>query len=86
MWTRRAGELPLPTVLAIGGAVLGLLVAALARWATGVGARRRASLARRRLTEAATDVGRELVIAPLDAELAEMTRLHELVAHLHGTS
>ena len=40
------GELPLPTVLAIGGAALGLLVAALARWATAVGARRRASIAR----------------------------------------
>ena len=76
------GELPLPTVLAIGGAVLGLLVAALARWATGVGARRRASIARRRLVAAATDVGRDLVIAPIDIELATMSRLHELVARL----
>ena len=76
------GELPLPTVLAIGGAALGLLVAALARWATGVGARRRASIARRRLVTAATDVGRDLVIAPLDSELATMTRLHELVEQL----
>ena len=76
------GELPLPTVLAIGGAALGLLVAALARWATGIGARRRASIARRRLVAAATDVGRELVIAPLDTELATMARLHELVAQL----
>ena len=76
------GELPLPTVMAIGGAALGLLVAALARWATGVGARRRASIARRRLVAAATDVGRDLVIAPLDTELATMTRLHELVARL----
>jgi GTPase Era involved in 16S rRNA processing len=76
------GELPLPTMLAIGGAALGLLVAALARWATGVGARRRASIARRRLVAAANDVGRDLVIAPLDNELATMTRLHELVAQL----
>jgi GTPase Era involved in 16S rRNA processing len=76
------GDLPLPTVLAIGGAALGLLIAALARWATGVGARRRASIARRRLVAAATDVGRDLVIAPLDAELATMTRLHELVGQL----
>ena len=28
------------------------------------------------------DVGRELVIAPLDAELATLGRLHELVAEL----
>lgn len=76
------GALSLPTVLAIGGAALGLLVAALARWATGVGARRRASVAGRRLVAAATDVGRDLVIAPLDTELATMTRLHELIARL----
>lgn len=76
------GELPLPTALAIGGALLGLLVAALARWGTGVGATRRASVARRRLVEAATEVGHQLVIAPLDAELATMTRLHELVGQL----
>jgi hypothetical protein len=59
-----------------------LLVAVLARWATGVGARRRASIARRRLVAAATDVGREMVIAPIDAELATMTRLHDLVGQL----
>jgi GTPase Era involved in 16S rRNA processing len=76
------GQLPLPTVLVFGGAALGLLVAALARWATGVGARRRASVARRRLVAAATDVGRDLVIAPLDTELATMTRLQDLVARL----
>jgi len=76
------GELPLPTVLTVGGAVFGLLLAGLARWATGVGARRRASIARRRLVAATTEVGRDLVIAPLDAELATMSRLHELVAQL----
>ena len=77
------GELPLPTVLTIGGAMLGVLVAALARWATGIGASRRASIARRRLVAATSDVGRQLVIAPLDAELATMARLHDLVAQLH---
>lgn len=76
------GALPLPVVLAGGAALAGLLLAGLARWATGVGARRRAAVARRRLTAAATDVGRELVIAPLDAELATLGRLHELVAEL----
>ena len=35
--TADVGELPLPTVLAIGGALLGLLLAAIARWATGSG-------------------------------------------------
>jgi hypothetical protein len=80
--TVRIGELPLPTLLTVGGATLGLLLAALARWATAVGAHRRASIARRRIVAAAGDVGRDLVMAPLDAELAAMTRLHELVAQL----
>ena len=82
--TAEVGRLPVPTVLAIGGAAAGLLVAALARWATAVGARRRASIARRRLVAATTEVGRELVIAPLDIELATMARLHGLVARLRG--
>jgi hypothetical protein len=41
-------------------------------------ARRRASTAHRRLA-AATTLGREMVIAPIDAELATMRRLHELI-------
>lgn len=76
------GRLPLPTLLALGGAAAGLLVAAMARWATGAGARRRSGVARRRLNAAATEVGRELIIAPLDAELATLSRLHELVRRL----
>ncbi len=80
--TAEVGALPLPTVLAVGGALLGLLVAALARAANRVGARRRASSTRRRLVAATTGVGRELVIAPIDAELATMARLRGLVRQL----
>ena len=82
--TADLGRLPVPTVLAVGGAALGLLLAALARRATAVGARRRAAVARRRLVAAATDVGRQLVIAPLDAELETMTRLRDLTVRLRG--
>jgi hypothetical protein len=82
--TPELGVVPWPTVLAIGGAAAGLLLAAVAGWATRVGARRRAAVARRRLSEAATGVGRELVIAPLDAELVTLARLHELVGRLRG--
>jgi 50S ribosome-binding GTPase len=82
--TPELGAVPWPTVLAIGGAAAGLLLAALAGWATRVGARRRAAVARRRMSEAATGVGRELVIAPLDAELATLARLHELARRLRG--
>ena len=80
--TAEIGALPLPTVLAVGGALLGLLVAALARTANRVGARRRASSTRRRLVAATTGVGRELVIAPIDAELATLARLRGLVRRL----
>jgi energy-coupling factor transporter ATP-binding protein EcfA2 len=80
--TAEVGALPLPTVLAVGGALLGLLVAALARAANRVGARRRASTTRRRLVAATTGVGRELVIAPIDAELATMAELRRLVRRL----
>ena len=76
------GALPLPTVLAIGGAASGLLLAAITAWATAIGARRRAASTRQRLVVAATDVGRDLVIAPLGAELTTMTRLHQLVHEL----
>jgi hypothetical protein len=76
------GSVPWPTVLAVGGALLGLLVAALARSANRVGARRRAATARRRLVAATTDVGRDLVIAPIDAELATMAELRRLVDQL----
>ena len=82
--TAHLGDLPLPTTLAIGGAVLGVLLAAITRWAVEVGARRRAAIARRRLLEATTAVGRDLVIAPIDAELMAMTRLHHLVGELRS--
>jgi hypothetical protein len=76
--------LPPPTVLALGGAAAGLLLVAITARATAVGARRRAASARRRLLAAATDVGRDVVIAPLNAELATMTRLHDLVDQLRS--
>ncbi len=80
--TAEIGALPLPTVLAVGGALLGLVVAALARAANRAGARRRASITRRRLVAATTEVGRALVIAPVDAELVTLARLRRLVSGL----
>ena len=80
--TVKIGALPLPTVLALGGAAAGLLLAALARWATAVGARRRAERARRRITEATAAVGRDLIVAPVETELATLRQLHTLTARL----
>jgi hypothetical protein len=82
--TPHLGDLALPTLLAIGGAVVGVLLAAVTRWAVEVGARRRATIARRRLLGATTAVGHDLVIAPIETELISMRRLHHLVGELRS--
>ncbi|CAN5849007.1 50S ribosome-binding GTPase [soil metagenome] len=82
--TPRLGEVSWPTVLAVGAAVLGLLLAAAARWATGVGARHRAARARRTLVDATTEVGERLVVAPVDEELQNLAELYTLSSRLHG--
>jgi GTP-binding protein EngB required for normal cell division len=64
------GAVPWPTVLAVGGAVLGLLVALLARLAASVGARRRARAVGRALRGAVDDVAGRLVVGPLAADQA----------------
>jgi GTP-binding protein EngB required for normal cell division len=69
------GPVPLPTVLLVGGAVAGLLLALLARIANGAGARRRAARARRNLTERVAAVADDAVVAPLEAELSARTEL-----------
>ena len=78
--TPEARDIPLPTALALGGAVAGIAVAFLARIVNGFGARRRARAAgkalRRRIDEAA---GR-LVLDPVAAELDAYGRFCAAVA------
>jgi uncharacterized integral membrane protein len=69
------GRVPLPTVLLVGGAVAGLLLALSARIANGAGARRRAARARRNLTERVAAVADDAVVAPLKVELSARTEL-----------
>ena len=76
--TPKIGEVPVPTALALGGAVLGILLAAVARRANGVAARRRAAVARRSLTALTTEVARDLVVNPVNAELAVLRELRAL--------
>ena len=61
---------PVPTALLLGGVALALLLSLLARLANGVGARRRARRARRALHDRIATVADDLVITPLDDELA----------------
>ena len=72
----------LPTLLAIGGTVIGLLVAVLGRRLARVGARRRARRALQALAdEVAVAVDREVVV-PLNAELTRLAELGRLVRKL----
>lgn len=72
------GRLPLPTILAVGGALLGLVLAAVARAAVGVGAGRRERKARAHLVDRTDEVARKLVIEPLNEQLATVGRLSDL--------
>ena len=63
-------RLPAPTVLAVGGALAGLLLAGLARIGVEVGARRRTAKARQSLHAAIARVTGELVVAPVKTEQA----------------
>jgi hypothetical protein len=76
-FTGRGGgvlELPWPTLLALGGLVVGLVLALLARAAAAWGARRRAARARRRLRRAVTDVTDAQVRMPVSEELSALAR------------
>ena len=67
--TPDVGGLPVPTVLLVGGVVLGLVLAGLCRLLVGWSARSRARSVDRRLRAAIGDVADRLVVAPIDAEL-----------------
>ncbi|MEV4379478.1 GTPase [Streptosporangium sp. NPDC049644] len=73
------GELPWPTTLLIGGVLLGLLIALLSRVASRLGGRRRARRAARALRASVDQVARELVLDPMEEELARYHRFAEAV-------
>ncbi|XTZ19034.1 GTPase [Micromonospora echinospora] len=64
------GEVPLPTLLLLGGLLAGLLVAAVTRPVVRWAARRTRLRAERRLTAAVAGVGEEHVLTPVRAVLA----------------
>lgn len=68
-------RIPLPTGLLVGGLLVGWLLALLAGRLARVGAARRRRAVRKRAEDAVAEVARDLVVAPLGAELG---RLHEL--------
>ena len=82
--TPDAGDIPVPTLLLAGGAVAGLVLALVARWINGAAAARRARTAQRRLTGAVGTVADELIVAPVQAELATRRDLCAALARAAG--
>jgi GTPase Era involved in 16S rRNA processing len=67
--TQEVGGFAVPTILLLGGIVLGLLLALMCRFLVRATARRRAAAADRRLGEGVHEVADELVVQPISAEL-----------------
>ncbi|MBG0819468.1 50S ribosome-binding GTPase [Planomonospora sp. ID91781] len=75
-----AGELPWPTLLLLGGLLLGVVLALLSRAVAWLGGRRRARKAAGALRASVERVGRELVLDPVQDELTRHRRFTEAVA------
>ncbi len=73
------GDVPVPTAFLLGGVLVGLLTAWISRLLAGAGARRRATAARSRIQGAVDEVAAELVVAPIEAEVADLRRLETLL-------
>ncbi len=78
----KVGNLGLPTVLAVGGVVAGILVALLSRVGVEVGARSHAARADRELTRAVAEVTASHVVGPVDEELARREHAREALRQL----
>ncbi|GAB3078615.1 GTPase [Phycicoccus sp. Root101] len=68
--TPSLGPVPYPLLMFAGGLLLGLALAALARWLARLGARRRGQVIRGRLTDAVAAVAAERIVGPVRAVLA----------------
>jgi GTP-binding protein EngB required for normal cell division len=66
------GRVPLPTLLLLGGALLGLVIGLVTRIAATTGGVRRSMAVRRKLREAVEQAAGEIVIAPVEAEVERL--------------
>lgn len=73
---------PAPTLMVIGGAVAGLLLAFVARVVVNAGAGRERRRVHAALADRTRDVGERFIIAPVNAEIDRMRRLRALVGKL----
>ncbi len=82
--TPRVGQVPWPTLLALGGALALLVTAALRRRLAAVGARRHRARVLRRLRAAVATAAEERALAPQRRELAAHDRLAPALADAGG--
>jgi hypothetical protein len=75
---------PIPTWLLVGGALVGLFLAFVARIANALGARRRARSAARSLRERVEGVAEGLVLEPVNAELEARAHLCAAIETARG--
>lgn len=68
LYTPTAGEVPWPTTLLVGAAVLGVAVALLTRALAWIGSRRKARTSARVLRQNISEVAEQMVIAPITHE------------------
>ena len=79
-FTPKYRALPVPTLMLVGGVILGVLVAMLSRVFSNMGAHRRARTADRRLRSAIAEVTEELVIGPIEVEVEAYRRARDGLA------
>ncbi|MFN2470549.1 MAG: GTPase [Gaiellaceae bacterium] len=76
--------MPIPTVLLLGGAAAGIVLAFVARLLNGAGASRRARRAARSLRQRIDEVAQELVVDPVDRELGVREELCAAISTAQG--
>jgi hypothetical protein len=78
--TPEVADFPVPTLLLLGGIALGLLLALVCRWLVSLTARSRARTADKRLRDAISEVSAEVVVEPIQAELASYAEVRSGLA------
>jgi hypothetical protein len=78
--TPEVAGFPVPTLLLLGGIALGLLLALVCRWLVSLTARSRARTADKRLRDAISEVSAEVVVEPIQAELASYAEVRSGLA------
>lgn len=78
--TPEVGGFPIPTLLLLGGILLGVLLALLCRGLVSMTAKGRARAADKRLRDAISSVSSELVVQPMQTELTAYSSMREGLA------